>query len=419
MKKFQGKKLLLLGGKPIGSCEIVEYAKKNGAYVIVADYLPKELSPAKKIADEDWNVSTGDIDILQKLIVKNKVDAVIAGVHEFNIGRAIELAEKLGLPYYCTQTQWQTINNKYTFKELCKKFEIPTAKTYAKDDVINYPVIVKPTDSSGSRGFSICNDVDSLNIAIENALDISFEKKYLIEEFVDSDACIVHYTAINGEIIYSGISDKVSMSFAGGSRVMALQTFPSKSESFYLKNLNEKAISMLKSLGIKNGPIWIEVFNDLKNDRMLFNEAGFRFGGSMTNHVVRYFYGVDQLDNIVSHSLAAPSSSTAIIPNSKHQKYCILPIHIKPGILMTIDGEESLQKIPNFFALARVHFVGDEILAWGTAQQVFCYLHVLYDTPKDLRNTVETVLKTLRVKDTEGNNMLFTLFDTARLEEIQ
>ena len=41
------KKLLILGGKPIGSTEIVNYAKKRNIYTIVADYLPDEESPAK------------------------------------------------------------------------------------------------------------------------------------------------------------------------------------------------------------------------------------------------------------------------------------------------------------------------------------------------------------------------------------
>ena len=49
---YEGKKLLVLGGKPIGSVELVERAKELGAYVIVADYLPIEQSPAKRIADE-------------------------------------------------------------------------------------------------------------------------------------------------------------------------------------------------------------------------------------------------------------------------------------------------------------------------------------------------------------------------------
>lgn len=417
MKKFEGKKLLLLGGKPIGSCEIVEYAKANGAYVIVADYLPKEQSPAKKNADEDWNLSTGDVDTLAQLVNENNIDGVIAGVHEFNIERALDLTERLHLPYYCNQKQWQTIDNKYTFKELCKAFGIPTAKTYQVDDTIDYPVIVKPTDGSGSRGFSICANKATLDEAIQKALEVSFEKKYLIEEFVDSDACIVHYTAIDGEIIYSGMSDKVSMSFVGGSRVMALQTFPSKSEAIYLETLNEKAIAMFKSLGIKNGPIWIELFNDLKNHRMLFNEAGFRFGGSMTNHVVQYYHGINQLDNIVSCSLNAPMQSITTT-HFEHKKYCILPIHIKPGIIQKVEGQSRIMQMPNVNAFAFVHFEGDEILDWGTAQQVFCYLHVLYETPQDLRVTVEDVLKTFVVQDTKGNDMLFTLFDTARLEEI-
>lgn len=62
-------KLLLLGGKPIGSCEIVAAAQEKGYYVIVADYLPKEESPAKLIADEAWELSTADIAVLKKLSI--------------------------------------------------------------------------------------------------------------------------------------------------------------------------------------------------------------------------------------------------------------------------------------------------------------------------------------------------------------
>mgnify|MGYP000776944956 CR=1 FL=1 len=46
------KKLLILGGKPIGSTEIVQAARKKGVYTVVADYLPETESPAKTIADE-------------------------------------------------------------------------------------------------------------------------------------------------------------------------------------------------------------------------------------------------------------------------------------------------------------------------------------------------------------------------------
>ena len=78
---FEGKKLLVLGGKPIGSVELVERAKELGAYVIVADYLPKEESPAKRIADECWDISTANVDELVDLCKKKHIDGISAGVH--------------------------------------------------------------------------------------------------------------------------------------------------------------------------------------------------------------------------------------------------------------------------------------------------------------------------------------------------
>ena len=76
-----------MGSKPIGSVELVERAKELGAYVIVADYLPIEQSPAKRIADECWDISTAEVDKLVDLCKIHHVDGVSAGVHEFNINR--------------------------------------------------------------------------------------------------------------------------------------------------------------------------------------------------------------------------------------------------------------------------------------------------------------------------------------------
>lgn len=45
------KKLLMLGTSK-ASCEMIEYAKSQGIYTIVTDYLTPEKSKAKLIADE-------------------------------------------------------------------------------------------------------------------------------------------------------------------------------------------------------------------------------------------------------------------------------------------------------------------------------------------------------------------------------
>ena len=81
-------KLLVLGGKPVGSVDIVNYAKSIGCYVIVADYLDVKDSPAKQIADECWNVSTADLDTLAKKAKLARIDGVFTGAHDFNIDKA-------------------------------------------------------------------------------------------------------------------------------------------------------------------------------------------------------------------------------------------------------------------------------------------------------------------------------------------
>lgn len=411
------KKILILGGKPIGSKEITETAKNKGLYTIVADYLPKDESIAKSISEEHWEVSTSDIDTLKRMCKEEEVSAVVTGVHEFNIGKKIELCEELGFPQYCTKAQWDLCENKAKFKKMCQKHGISVAKTYSNGDKnIAYPVIVKPVDSSGSRGFSICNNANELRNGIELALQFSKSKEYLIEEYMQCEACIIHYTAVNGELYFSGMSDKHSQRLEGGSSVMALQIFPSASMNYYLETVNEKAIAMFKSMGVQNGPIWIEAFNDEKNERFVFNEMGYRFGGSMTNYPVKHFYGIDQLDLMISNALGEKIDISFIekyVPKTSY--YCILPIHLKAGCIETIIGVKEAEEVSGVEKLVLVHHKGDKIENWGTAQNVFCYLHISYNTPEELAKSISEVKEIVSVKDKNDNELLFFLFDLEKL----
>lgn len=400
-------KLLILGGKPIGSTEIVEKARKRGIYTIVADYLPEDESPAKAIADEQWNISVDQVDELAQKAVAEQVNGVIAGVHEFCLRKAIQVCEKCNLPSWCTLEQWDNCSNKKDFKELCMKNGIDVARTYKLEDKIDFPVIVKPADSDGSRGFSICHNRDELEKGVQHALEFSTD--YLIEEFIQSDACIIHYTVVNGEVIFSGISDKHSRRLEGGSMVMALQTFPAKDQERYLKDVNDKAVRMFKSIGIKNSPIWIEAFNDGK--RFVFNEMALRFGGSMTNYPVMYNTGMDQLELFIDAALGKAPEVKVNRKIEQKDNYAILPIHLKEGRIRRIKGAEELLADPKIEQLVLVHHVGDEIKNWGTAQQVFCYLHMTYKNEDEFAENIKKIKKTLLVENEDGSNMLYFLMD--------
>lgn len=400
-------KLLILGGKPIGSMEIVAKAKQKGIYTIVADYLPENESPAKAIADEQWNISVDQVDKLAKKVIAEHVNGVVAGVHEFCLRKAIQVCDRCGLPSWCTLKQWDNCSNKKAFKALCIKNGIDVARTYKVEDNIDFPVIVKPADSDGSRGFSICHNRDELEKGVQHALEFSTD--YLIEEFIQSDACIIHYTVVNGEVVFSGISDKHSRRLEGGSMVMALQTFPAKEQKRYLNEVNDKAIQMFKSIGIKNSPIWIEAFNDGK--RFVFNEMALRFGGSMTNYPVMYNTGMDQLELFIDAALGKVSDVKLKRAIEQKDNYAILPIHLKEGRIVQIKGAEELLTNSIIEQLVLVHHIGDEIKNWGTAQQVFCYLHMIYKNENDFVDNIKKIKKTLSVENEYGQNMLYFLID--------
>lgn len=409
---YKNKKLLVLGGKPIGSVELVKRAKDLGAYVIVADYLPVEESPAKRVADEHWEISTADVTELANLCKEHSVDGVLAGVHEFNINRMLDLCEMLNLPCYCKRDTWVYCDDKIQFKELCQENNIPVAKKYSLEniDTIEFPVIVKPVDGSGSRGFHICHDKDELEKNYQNASSYSPTGRVIIEDFIPYDAVIIQYTMFDGKCHFSGMSDKISCRFSStGSSVMGFQSFPSKGMNEYLGKLDFKAKTMFEEAGFTDGPIWIEAFYD-GHDRFYFNEMGYRFGGSLTNYPVKYFYGIDKLDLMISKALGG-NLNFEEKKNLKAKKYCILPIHIKAGLISRIEGLDKLRTLPFFHQYVPVHFVGDKIENWGSAQQVFCYLHVLYDDNKNLKDSLSQVMDTLHAYDEANNEMLFTLFD--------
>jgi len=95
MKRFEGKRLLELG-TTMGSVQMVQYAKDNGAYVIVADIDKPERSAAKRIADKTYMCDLKDVEGLIKIARKEKIDGVVTGASEAILQSCRKIAEELG-----------------------------------------------------------------------------------------------------------------------------------------------------------------------------------------------------------------------------------------------------------------------------------------------------------------------------------
>ena len=199
--KDSKKKLLILGGAP-NETTLVKRAQELGFYVIVADYYTDlKLSPAKAFADEAWNVNWTDVDLMTQLCSDNHVDGITAGYSEVKIEYLIKICKRLNLPCYCTNEQLEVTRNKVKFKALCRECRVPTVREFSSvNDVDSYPVIVKPTDRAGSIGVGIAQNYSELLVAYDVALEKSYSKNVIIEEYITDRKIDVYYLVNDGEI---------------------------------------------------------------------------------------------------------------------------------------------------------------------------------------------------------------------------
>ena len=285
MKNLTDQKLLILGGVRL-SFEIVKQAKQLGVYTIVTDYY--EHSPAKRIADKSFMVSTTDVDEVVALIERENIDGVLTGFIDSMLPYYQEICKKSGLPCYGTKEQFQITTNKELFKHLCREYDVPVVDEFSisypfKNSDINkltYPVLVKPVDYSGSRGVFICKNQNDLINYYEKSLTFSRSGKVLIERLMNANEAAIFYLIQDGEIFLSAMADRHMKCQKSGILLLPVAyVFPSKHLERYQKYLNVQVIEMFKSIGVRNGMIFIQTFVEKGN--CIFYEMGYRLTGSL------------------------------------------------------------------------------------------------------------------------------------------
>lgn len=169
MFDLKGKKLLVLAGAH-QHCKIVRAAHKLGVKVIVTDYL--EDSPAKKLADKSYMYNITDIDEIVNMCKEEHVDGIISGYIDPCQRPYYEICDKLGLPCYGTEKEFFNLTDKHAFKKMCMENDVDIIPEYPEDEFLDgkepinveYPLFVKPVDSRGSRGQSVCYNRDDMII---------------------------------------------------------------------------------------------------------------------------------------------------------------------------------------------------------------------------------------------------------------
>lgn len=414
-EELRGKKLLFLGGVQ-RSCAIVKRAQELGVYVVVADY--NEDSPAKKIADEAVLISATDVDALTEYCLENKIDGITTAYADVLLTACMEVGKRIGKPFYADELMIRLSTDKIAFKEYAEKFNVPVPKTYeinadnyteaAKN--INYPVFLKPTDASGSRGADICYGYEDFCKKFEYALSFSKKKEVTVEDYLNGTEFILDYILIDGEPYMVSMADR----FTSEGRPVAinhpnLMILPSVNLEQYCKVVDPKVKRMFKELGFRNGVIFLQGYT--KGDRITFYEMGCRLGGTWP-YIDEVFQGYNPLDMLISHALTgkmlpADADKSTITPFFNGLASVIYFIATSgEGKIAKITGLDEVKKMPEVATTLQYYWEGDYFKLGTLTDVLFLAVHMTAGSYEKLNAAMEKVYSKIDYLDENSNSLM-------------
>ena len=309
------KRILMLGGS-MQQIPIIKRAKEMGLYVITCDYCPD--NPGHKFADEYYNVSTTDLDAVLELAKRLNIDGIVAYASDPAAPTAAYVSEKLGLPGNPYQSV-KLLTEKDLFRKFLKEHGLncPKAQGFINyEDALaaigdfHFPVMVKPVDSSGSKGVVKIYGVDELKDAVAEALSYSRGKRFIIEEFIVKKGYQVSGDgfSVDGKLVFTSYGNEL-YSGKGTREYVALGEFwPSLLTEEQKNKVDEELQKLITALGMKTCAYNIEVILD-ENDTVYVLELGPRNGGSYIPQLIKYATGVDLVDYTIWGALGMDCSS--------------------------------------------------------------------------------------------------------------
>lgn len=343
------KKLMLLGGIRY-LLPVIKAAHEQGYYVITADYLPDNI--AHKYSDEYVNVSIINKEAVLKAAKEKSIDGIMSFGVDPGVVTASWVQEQLGLPSFGPYESVCILQNKDRFRDFLKThgFNVPRAKGYSSaEEAINdagnwdYPIIVKPTDSAGSKGVKRVDDIKELQNAVNYAFDNSISGHIIIEDFIEKEGCSSDSDCYSEDGVLTFVSYNAQRFDAKATNPYAPaafswpSTFTTEQENYLTSELQR----LLALLGMRTAVYNIETRIGT-NGKPYIMEVSPRGGGNRLCEMLRYATGVD-LITAITRATVGDSIVESVVQKPYNGHWAEIVLHSpKDGIFDHLEISNNL-----------------------------------------------------------------------------
>jgi phosphoribosylamine--glycine ligase len=189
------------GGREHAICKSLKKSQKiNQIYCFPGNAGTEEI--AKNV-----NLDLDNFEYLKNFIIEEKIDLIVIGPEKPLVNGLADYLEQFNIKVFGpNKVASQLEGSKIFTKQICEKYNIPTAKFgifQNREDSkkflkkTNFPTVIKADNLASGKGVYICSNEDEADIAIEEIFNGKFgdAKNLLIEEFLEGEE--MSYFTIN------------------------------------------------------------------------------------------------------------------------------------------------------------------------------------------------------------------------------
>lgn len=390
------KKTIMILGASILQLPAIEKATEMGLKVVALDMNPDAVGFSVPGVVKEV-ISTIDIDAAVEAAKRHKIDGVMTLATDMPMRTVAAVAKECGLVGVTEETAIKA-TDKSVMREALRVAGVPIPKFFRVGneeqfktavESIEGSFMVKPADSSGSRGILKVEDRGGLDSAYEYTKQFSHNGVVVVEECMIGPEVSIETLAIDGEVHVIQITDKMT---TGAPHFVEMgHTQPTRLDC--ADEIRKVAIAANKAVGIENGPSHTEII--VTKDGPKIVEIGARLGGDcITTHLVPLSTGVNMVEACIRIALGEKLDITPTL----HRGSAIRYFQQHAGVVERIEGLEEAENMPGVKQVSIVHGVGEQITEITDSGSRMGFVIAQGSDANDAAEKCEKALETIKVE---------------------
>ena len=401
------KKVMILAGgnDQIALIEEIRRFFKGGVQIILVDMSDKVR--AIPFADKFLKISTMDKVSVLRAAREENIDYILTACGDQPLSTMAYVATEMGLPTYLSEQDVRDLTNKRFMKDKMVQSGIPTARHIYIDRSwdgrlpdIEYPLVVKPVDSNGSKGVKKVFSPADLSSALKEAFSYSLSGDVIIEEFKSGEelSVDVYIEGATAKLLSVTASRKISENKDSFTIIQSYYPAPTGFKEERVLDICQK---IADAWHLHDTPLLVQMIHKGESYNVL--EFSARMGGGSKYRLIQVLSGVDIMKVYVEMVMG---HKPHVEPKKQYNNAIMSYIYCYPGVYESVEGFDLLKErgiIHDYFIYRAPNSVIEKS---NTSSDRAAGFLVVGASQEEVDNKLSDANRFIRVLNNEGEDIM-------------